>query len=423
MLYATFIRSINVVLLCCCILVTNGSGFGNNSTFHWFAPFFSGGGYSQEAFDMILSIQRVNISAQIYQHGDGYNEIFMKQMLSEKNRDLLLSLKRPIAKVPSGFTINICHSEPGAWSAPKPKYYTESICPPYRPNPNNFALSNDHSSARIGGFIMNTGEKQYNIGRTMFETDSVPSGWIDRLNFMDEVWVPSLFSRNVFTAAGVNTSKVKVVPVAIDTDFFRPIDVDDIVRYNLKSKKSIEAYALPVQQLLMERKNQYDNQNAEAITTFLFVGKWETRKGISLLIDALLHEFFVGSQSSNVKLLILTSGYHSTVDVSVMLTNMLEEPEYKSIITEYRRMHSVSTAAFTGIEIIKNIPQEEMPLLYSLVRAVVIPSLGEGWGRPHVEALACGTPVIATNWSGVTAYLTADNGYPIEIEPELVESK
>ena len=27
---------------------------------------------------------------------------------------------------------------------------------------------------------------------------------------------------------------------------------------------------------------------------------------------------------------------------------------------------------------------------------------GEGWGRPHVEAMACGLPVIATNWSGNT---------------------
>ena len=28
---------------------------------------------------------------------------------------------------------------------------------------------------------------------------------------------------------------------------------------------------------------------------------------------------------------------------------------------------------------------------------------GEGWGRPHVEAMSMELPVIATNWSGSTA--------------------
>ena len=32
-----------------------------------------------------------------------------------------------------------------------------------------------------------------------------------------------------------------------------------------------------------------------------------------------------------------------------------------------------------------------------------------------MEALSCGTPVIATNWSGPTAYLTNDNGYLLSI--------
>lgn len=53
----------------------------------------------------------------------------------------------------------------------------------------------------------------------------------------------------------------------------------------------------------------------------------------------------------------------------------------------------------------------------------MIPSLGEGWGRPHVESLSCGTPVIATNWSGVTAYLNEENGYPIAIEEVLIPSR
>ena len=47
---------------------------------------------------------------------------------------------------------------------------------------------------------------------------------------------------------------------------------------------------------------------------------------------------------------------------------------------------------------------------------VAIPSFGEGWGRPHVEAMASGTPVIATNWSGPTAYMNPSNSLPIRVQ-------
>lgn len=47
-------------------------------------------------------------------------------------------------------------------------------------------------------------------------------------------------------------------------------------------------------------------------------------------------------------------------------------------------------------------------------------SPGEGWGRPHVEAMAMELPVIATNWSGPTEFMTEENSYPLPIEPELV---
>jgi len=35
---------------------------------------------------------------------------------------------------------------------------------------------------------------------------------------------------------------------------------------------------------------------------------------------------------------------------------------------------------------------------------------------PILEAMACGLPVIATNWSGPTEFLTPDNGYPLRVK-------
>lgn len=53
---------------------------------------------------------------------------------------------------------------------------------------------------------------------------------------------------------------------------------------------------------------------------------------------------------------------------------------------------------------------------YGAVDVLVQPSRGEGWGLPMVEAMACGTPVIGTRWSGPAEFLTEDNGYPLRTD-------
>ena len=47
---------------------------------------------------------------------------------------------------------------------------------------------------------------------------------------------------------------------------------------------------------------------------------------------------------------------------------------------------------FTGY-----VPDEELPLWYSAAALFVFPSLYEGFGMPIIEALACGTPVVAAD--------------------------
>jgi glycosyltransferase involved in cell wall biosynthesis len=47
------------------------------------------------------------------------------------------------------------------------------------------------------------------------------------------------------------------------------------------------------------------------------------------------------------------------------------------------------------------IPQDELPLWYSLADLFVYPSLYEGFGLPPLEAMACGTPVITSNVSSL----------------------
>jgi glycosyltransferase involved in cell wall biosynthesis len=49
----------------------------------------------------------------------------------------------------------------------------------------------------------------------------------------------------------------------------------------------------------------------------------------------------------------------------------------------------------------KPLPSEKMALLYSAMDVLLNPATGEGFGVPVLEAQACGTPVIVTDFSAM----------------------
>ncbi|MFS8665722.1 MAG: glycosyltransferase, partial [Limnochordales bacterium] len=62
------------------------------------------------------------------------------------------------------------------------------------------------------------------------------------------------------------------------------------------------------------------------------------------------------------------------------------------------------------------LPREMLPRLYAASDAFVLPTRGEGWGFPFLEAMACGKPVIGTAWSSLLDFLHPDYAYLLEIE-------
>jgi len=50
-----------------------------------------------------------------------------------------------------------------------------------------------------------------------------------------------------------------------------------------------------------------------------------------------------------------------------------------------------------GVTLTGRVPDDDLAAIYSGARALVFPSDDEGFGLPTVEALACGTPVVATD--------------------------
>ncbi|MCH2394338.1 glycosyltransferase [Oceanibaculum sp.] len=62
----------------------------------------------------------------------------------------------------------------------------------------------------------------------------------------------------------------------------------------------------------------------------------------------------------------------------------------------------------------RRLPRAEAEALLACCDAYVSLHRAEGFGRIPAEALALGLPVIATGWSGLADYLTAETGFPVD---------
>jgi glycosyltransferase involved in cell wall biosynthesis len=294
----------------------------------WFAPFYSGGGYCSEARSFIVALDKVGFrNFSIVQHGDSLNQYYVQ---GQHNREQSLIAKYDKMVYSEGYPkISVCHSEPGAWYVPTPRYHT-SPCPFTRPN--------SHL-------------KFYKVGRTMFETDSIPSGWAERLNVMDEIWVPTEQSKVIFENNGVHPQRLKVIPETVDTEFYQRTERRAVTF----KKHGLES---------LQRAPQ-DTFN------FLFVGKFEPRKGIDILMEAFFKEF---SSVDRVQLLLLTSSYHSSEDF---------DEEIQSIINT----KTLSKRFPPRYIILSNVDQAALPALYSYADVLVSGISGRSCSCNNIHSL------------------------------------
>ncbi|KAJ9540780.1 hypothetical protein OSB04_027286 [Centaurea solstitialis] len=326
----------------------------------WMAPFASGGGYCSEAWSYILALNQHNknprVRLGISQHGDGENARFWDGLPLEMKR---LAYELHGTECRPEDSIVVCHSEPGAWSPP---LFQTVPCPP----PNS-------------GFA---------IGRTMFETDRVNPEHVKRCNAMDMVWVPTEFHVSSFVKSGVDPSKVVKVIQAVDTEFFDPIKYEPL---NLAELGNLVL------------GSRLKGSSSRIPFVFLSVFKWEHRKGWDVLLRSYLKEF---SSLDNVDLYLLTNPYHSDRDFGNKIVDFVENSGLEKPVDGWASVYVIDF----------HIAQVDFPRLYKAADAFILPSRGEGWGRPIVEAMAMSLPVIATNWSGPTEYLSAENSYPLAVD-------
>lgn len=223
-----------------------------------------------------------------------------------------------------------------------------------------------------------------NVLRTTFETDRIPDHWKPHLDRFDEIWVISKHNETAFIRSGVAPEKIRRVPSFLDTEVYRPdgptIDFPD----ELKSK-----------------------------FIFLSVFDWQLRKGWDVLLRAYC-EAFDGLE--NVRLVLKISRANGIpLDEIFRQANEALTPINQSI---YDRADIIFQD--------EKYSTQEMANLYRSVDAFVLPSRGEGWGRPYMEAMASGLPTIGTGASGNVDFMNADNSVLIpaplvDISPDAVD--
>jgi len=209
------------------------------------------------------------------------------------------------------------------------------------------------------------------IGRTMFETDRLPPDWVQACRRMDEIWVPSRFNAETFASSGVPPEKLRVLPLGVDTRRFRP---------------GLPPLSIP------------------GARGFVFLANfaWQQRKGWPILVEAFVREF---RPWEDVTLVLKTLPvFHTREAVRAQLHRFI------------RRLGFTPGETAPIILDQRVLPQDALPRLYAACDAFVLPTRGEGWGFPFLEAMACGKPVIGTAWSSLLDFLHPGNAYLIEIE-------
>ena len=194
------------------------------------------------------------------------------------------------------------------------------------------------------------------IGFTMFETTEIPETWDWRCNAMDRIWVPSQFCKEVFQKGGVKVP-IDIVPLGYE---------DSIFNYKPHPKQDV--------------------------FTFFIAANLSERKNARMALKAFRDIFKKGEK---VRFVVWPGIFDIPGQPTQDLQEYLKDPRIE-----------IKKFNYSSIDFREQLWKSD---------CFVFPTHGEGFGIPPVEAMACGVPVICTDWSGCKEYTDIRYNYPIKV--------
>ena len=225
---------------------------------------------------------------------------------------------------------------------------------------------------------------KFNIGVTAgTEGDVCPEAWIESINIMQLIVVPSEFTKRSFENTAEKhkltiTTTIKVIP-----EYFN----ESVYNKNNNTTNILEL------------------KNIKESFCFLFVGHWlqgqlgEDRKNIT----GMLHTFFDTFKNKNnpPAMILKTSGAtYSIVDKNEITKN----------VNQLKKLFPKNTKLPNVYILHGDLTDNEMNALYNdtKIKSMVSFTKAEGFGRPLLEFTTTGKPVIAPHYSGPADFLNKE---------------
>jgi len=225
---------------------------------------------------------------------------------------------------------------------------------------------------------------KFNVGVTAaVETDKANPSWLNNVNSMDMIIVPSEHSKKSLLNAGSVNKRIEVVPEA----FIDEIKEEELV--------TLPEFGTKFNFLIF---GQITGQNAE-----------DDRKNTYNTIKWLCELF---KKDKDVGIVIKTNSARNCLFDRERTKDILN-----NILKNIRGENNLPPVYF----IHGDMNDKEVASLYRhpQIKALVALTKGEGFGLPILEAAASGLPVIATNWSGHLDFM--EKGKFLKVDYDLKE--
>jgi glycosyltransferase involved in cell wall biosynthesis len=208
------------------------------------------------------------------------------------------------------------------------------------------------------------------INWTVFESTTIPEGLLNlyKADTQSYLWIPSEWGRQVAIDNGVDANRIFVVPEGVDGNLYHP-------------------YCNPRQPLRPYR--------------FLTLGKYEVRKSYTEIFEAFAKTY---GNDPAVEL-IIKSGFFQDV-----------ERKGQEMVKEIESYGCNNIKLLWSTQDISTLIE-----LYRQSDCFLFPTKAEGWGLPIIEAAACGLPLITTNYSAQTEFLSRIESSCLFVDYDIID--